>query len=242
MATTTISFEKLTESNFLKWIVRMKSTLQRDGVWRIVTREEVKPTPATSDDDDTTRRAIELTSNTSSGSLCPDKNSSYSHEDVYFISNGLRRQTSASVSFRVASGVPELWDAETAAGLGLGTNGLFVAESSTRNPASALEVEKALSEWAHIALVYSGNTPSICINSEVSTVGKKSSFIVHPGTRTPDGTNMMMNRFEGDVESLETHSTALSAFSVSKLFASGIPTPTAPAVSVVGGNVVFRQN
>ena len=44
MSSTTISFEKLTESNYQRWSVQMKSTLQRDGVWRIA-REEVKPSP-----------------------------------------------------------------------------------------------------------------------------------------------------------------------------------------------------
>ena len=45
MLSTTISFGKLTESNYQSWSVQMKSTLQRDGVWRIVAREEVKPSP-----------------------------------------------------------------------------------------------------------------------------------------------------------------------------------------------------
>jgi len=41
------------------WSVQMKSTLQRDGVWRIVAGEEVKPSPQEDTDTGSTKRAIE---------------------------------------------------------------------------------------------------------------------------------------------------------------------------------------
>jgi len=37
----------------------MTSTLQRDGVWRIVAREEVKPSPPADTETGSTKRAIE---------------------------------------------------------------------------------------------------------------------------------------------------------------------------------------
>jgi len=60
MSSTAISFEKLTESNYQRWSVQMKSTLQRDGVWRIVSGEEVEPSPPADSDADSTKRVIEI--------------------------------------------------------------------------------------------------------------------------------------------------------------------------------------
>jgi len=60
MSSTAISFEKLTESNYQRWSVQMKSTLQRDGVWRIVSGEEVEPSPPADSDADSTKRAIDI--------------------------------------------------------------------------------------------------------------------------------------------------------------------------------------
>ena len=41
MSSGMISFEKLTETDHQRWSIQMKSTLQRDGVWRIVEGKEV---------------------------------------------------------------------------------------------------------------------------------------------------------------------------------------------------------
>ena len=43
MTSTTITFANLTQSNYHRWSIPLKSTLQRDGVWRIVSKEEAKP-------------------------------------------------------------------------------------------------------------------------------------------------------------------------------------------------------
>jgi len=59
MSSIAISFEKLTESNHQRWSVQMKSTLQRDVVWRIVAGEKVKPSPPEDTDTGSTKRPIE---------------------------------------------------------------------------------------------------------------------------------------------------------------------------------------
>ena len=59
MSSAMSSFEKLTETNYQRWSVQMKSTLQRDGVWRIVNGKEVEPSPAKDTDKDSAKRAIE---------------------------------------------------------------------------------------------------------------------------------------------------------------------------------------
>ena len=59
MSSAMTSFAKLTETNYQRWSVQMKLTLQRDGVWRIVEGKEVKPSPAKDTDTDSTKRAIE---------------------------------------------------------------------------------------------------------------------------------------------------------------------------------------
>ena len=59
MSSGMISFEKLTETNYQRWSIQMKSTLQRDGVWRIVEGKEVEPSPPKDSDTDSTKRAIE---------------------------------------------------------------------------------------------------------------------------------------------------------------------------------------
>ncbi|PWW75172.1 hypothetical protein C7212DRAFT_345469 [Tuber magnatum] len=51
-------FEKLPESKYQRWVVQIKSTLQRVWVWCIVAREEVKPALSVNEENDETKWAI----------------------------------------------------------------------------------------------------------------------------------------------------------------------------------------
>ena len=59
MSSAMTSFAKLTETNYQRWSVQMKSTWQRHGVLRIVEGKEVEASPTKNSYTDSAKRAIE---------------------------------------------------------------------------------------------------------------------------------------------------------------------------------------
>lgn len=66
-------------------------------------------------------------------------------------------------------------------GLAIGRNGVAVWENEKGYPEFKMAVEKPISGWTHVCLVYKDGAPSVYINGECVGYKVKSSLIIHPG-------------------------------------------------------------
>lgn len=69
----------------------------------------------------------------------------------------------------------------TACGLAIGRNGIAVWENEKGYPVLKLAVEKSISGWSHVCLVYKDGAPLVYVNGELAVSGTRSGQIVHPG-------------------------------------------------------------
>ncbi len=67
------------------------------------------------------------------------------------------------------------------AGISAGKNGVCVYEHGANYFAPTLVWPAALTNWTHVAVVYSSNTPSLILNGKLVHQGLHSDFIVHSG-------------------------------------------------------------
>lgn len=113
-----------------------------------------------------------------------------------------------------------------ACGLVAGRNGVSVVERAGGSIATVLQADIGLPGWTHIALVYSGNTPSLYIDGKLAAQGKPSSRIVHPGlgeSFQDDGAGYL----EGDHTTPELAPRPLSATEIASQAQHG-PPPLTP--------------
>lgn len=66
-------------------------------------------------------------------------------------------------------------------GLAIGRNGIAVWENEKGYPVFKMGVEKPISGWSHVCLVYNDGTPSVYVNGEPVASGTQSLHTVHPG-------------------------------------------------------------
>ena len=64
-------------------------------------------------------------------------------------------------------------------GVTVGRNGIAVWEHSDVQPEFVLPVKLSISGWAHVAVVYEDNVPSVYVNNKLIATGIKSKYTVH---------------------------------------------------------------
>lgn len=67
------------------------------------------------------------------------------------------------------------------AGLSMGTNGVSIYEHSSSYIPPLVVQPGTFDTWTHVAMVYSGNTPSVYVNGALARTGPTSAYTVFPG-------------------------------------------------------------
>ncbi|MCY3017609.1 MAG: glycosyl hydrolase [Planctomycetota bacterium] len=104
------------------------------------------------------------------------------------------------------------------AGIAAGRNGVCVHEHGASYFPALLVYAAPLTNWTHIAVVYSDGTPSLYLNGKLARQGLKSPMIVHPGVGVPH--NRSVTPFKGQVAGLQQFDHALTEAEIAKLAAS----------------------
>ncbi len=141
------------------------------------------------------------------------------------------------------------------AGLAVGRNGIFVVERSWDDCPAVLVVERPVSGWTHVAVVYREGTPSLYVNGEWVRAGLRSGKKVFGGVGSPpppvdytlhfSGLDALARAakqpappargnvfyFEGNSTAALSFDRALDGAELRALVASGLPAPELPVVT-----------
>jgi hypothetical protein len=136
------------------------------------------------------------------------------------------------------------------AGVSVGTNGVSVFElGSAYNPA-LLVYDTAITNWAHIAVVYSNQQPSLYLNGALVRVGLTSTRSSYPSTCLGEA-GLGFGYYAGLLDEVSIYNRALSATEIAAIYNSGsagkCPPPSPPFIVVqptnetvaVGSTAVF---
>ena len=94
------------------------------------------------------------------------------------------------------------------AGVSVGTNGISVFEHTAYYLPSLLVYDTSLSDWNHVAIVYSNNTPSLYLNGQFIKTGLTSTGIVHPSVVSLGGGDTGYGTFQGSLDEVRIWDTA----------------------------------
>lgn len=112
-------------------------------------------------------------------------------------------------------------------GLTIGRNGIIVYEREDDQLIPVLVIDKPISGWSHVVLVYDSGVPSVYLNGEFLAQGERSKYLIHPGldqSLQDEGATY----FHGEVRNLFLHESALTEAQIKKLFKSRFPEPDPP--------------
>ncbi len=147
-------------------------------------------------------------------------------------------------------------DAATA-GLAVGRNGIFVVERAWDSCPAVLVLERPVSGWTHVAVVYRDGTPSLHVNGEFVREGLRSGKKVHGGVGSPPppvdytlyfpGLESLAKAaketappsrgnvfyFEGNSAGVRSFDRALDEADLRTLVAEGVPAPVLPVAGDV---------
>ena len=133
----------------------------------------------------------------------------------------------------------EVWgELQAGAGLAVGRNGICVHEHGADHFPAVLVYPMSVTDWTHVAVVYSDGTPSLYVNGQLVRTGLKSGFVVHPGLHVAH--TRPVAPFQGALTDLQAFDHALSDEAIAKM-AQTPPSPTtadgALAVDLVRGEI-----
>jgi len=114
-----------------------------------------------------------------------------------------------------------------ACGLTAGRSEVIVYERSEGAPAAVLSVQKPVSGWTHLAVVYAQGAPAVYINGERAAEGKASGKTIHPGlSEALLGDDALF--YQGDMSEPVLTSRVLNDAEIRALAAAGAPAPEPP--------------
>ena len=105
-------------------------------------------------------------------------------------------------------------------GMAIGRNGVAVWENAKGYPEFKMAVEKPISGWSHICLVYKEGAPHIYINGEYVTYKTRSLQTIHPGLN-PTTLKEGASYYNGDMSVPVLFQRVLSNKEISRLAAEG---------------------
>ena len=112
-------------------------------------------------------------------------------------------------------------------GVTAGRNGIAVWEHSDVQPELVLPVKISISGWAHVAVVYEDNVPSVFVNQQLVAKGSKSKYnvhaVVHP-TPLTEGASY----YNGDMSEPEVFNTILNKDQIEALWRKKFTIPEYP--------------
>lgn len=119
-----------------------------------------------------------------------------------------------------SSGAQLYGEGHATCGLAVGRNGVAVWENEKGYPEFKMAVEKPISGWTHICLVYKEGAPLIYINGECAGYKVKSLLTIHPGlnsTPLSEGASY----YNGDMSTPVLFSKVLTEKTIKKLVSKG---------------------
>lgn len=112
-------------------------------------------------------------------------------------------------------------------GMSAGRNGVLVYERSGKNIEVVLAVEKPISGWAHLCLIYNSGKPELYINGQISGEGQVSKDIVHPGTEGASQ-DEYISYFHGELGNLKLFDKVIDKESIQDIYSKGLPSAVTP--------------
>ena len=100
------------------------------------------------------------------------------------------------------------------AGISVGTNGVSVMEHTDNYLPSVLVYNASISNWTHLALVYSNHFPSLFLNGTSVHTGLASSVTIHPGADLGGATNTGYGQFQGALQEVRLWDVPLDAATI----------------------------
>src|SRR6266436_3528172 len=135
-------------------------------------------------------------------------------------------------------------------GVSVGTNGVSVFESGSAYLPALLVYDTLITNWTHIAVVYSNQQPSLYLNGALVRVGLTSTRASYPSTCLGEA-GFGFGYYAGLLDEVSIYNRALSAAEIAAIYnASSVgkcPPPTSPYIivqptnetAVVGSTAVF---
>jgi Concanavalin A-like lectin/glucanases superfamily/Immunoglobulin domain len=139
-------------------------------------------------------------------------------------------------------------------GVSLGTNGVSVFELGSAYLPALLVYDAVITNWTHVAVVYSNQQPKLYLNGALVRTGLVSSRSSYPSTCFGDAANLGFGFYAGLLDEVSIYNRALTAAEIAGIFNAGsagkCPPPVPPFIVTqptnqtvyVGDTAVFSVN
>lgn len=121
------------------------------------------------------------------------------------------------------------------AGVSVGTNGISVFEHGSYYLPSLLVYDTTISDWAHIAVVYQNNRPSLYVNGVMVRQGLTSTRTVYPSNQIGDG-NTGYGSYSGLLDEVQIFNRVLSSTEIQNIYTSGAGGICKPVTGTCGSS------
>jgi hypothetical protein len=120
------------------------------------------------------------------------------------------------------------------AGVSVGTNGISVFEHGSAYLPALLVYDTAITNWTHVAVVYSNQQPRLYINGALVRMGLTSLRSSYPSTCFGDAANLGYGFYSGLLDEISIYNRALTAAEIGAIFNAGsagkCPPPVPPFI------------